>query len=121
MAQNLNSKQVANLAQMMNYNTVLSPLLLSLLLALGGAFTTINYSSNKLVRSRFSCMSATKFRMARDDNQNKKKKSIQDRSQAETLSLIQDIVQAAVEAGPRAAPTRTLQAYLAFSRTGKHS
>jgi len=116
-AQNLNSKQVANLAQMMNYNTVLSPLLLSLLLALGGAFTTINYSSNKLVRSRFSCMSATKFRMARDDNQNKKKKSIQDRSQAETLSLIQDIVQAAVEAGPRAAPTRTLQAYLAFSRT----
>lgn len=46
-----------------------------------------------------------------------KKKSVRDRTQQEAVSLIQDIVQASVEAGPRAGPARTLQAYLALTRT----
>ncbi len=45
------------------------------------------------------------------------KKSVQDRTQEEAASLIQDIIQAAVEAGPRAGPARTFQAYLAFRAT----
>lgn len=45
------------------------------------------------------------------------KKTIADRTQAETRALIQDIVKAAVEAGPRAGPARTIQAYRAVSRT----
>ena len=46
-----------------------------------------------------------------------KKRSVRDRSSQEAVSLIRDIVQAAYEAGPRAAPSRTLQAYIAISRT----
>ena len=40
-----------------------------------------------------------------------------DRTQQETIELIQDVLQATIEAGPRAGPRRTFQAYLAFSRT----
>jgi aarF domain-containing kinase len=46
-----------------------------------------------------------------------KKRSVRDRSSQEAVSLIRDIVQAAFDAGPRAAPSRTLQAYIAISRT----
>jgi aarF domain-containing kinase len=42
---------------------------------------------------------------------------VADRTQEETTALIQDIIQAAVEAGPQAGPARTFQAYLAFSDT----
>jgi len=49
--------------------------------------------------------------------QRRPKKTVQDRTQEETLSLIRDIVEAAVDAGPRAGPARTLQAYLAITRT----
>jgi hypothetical protein len=45
------------------------------------------------------------------------KKSVQDRTQEEAVSLIRDVVQAVYEAGPRAGPARTLQAYLAVTRT----
>ncbi|KAL3778550.1 hypothetical protein ACHAWO_012038 [Cyclotella atomus] len=45
------------------------------------------------------------------------KRTIRDRSPEETISLVRDITQAALEAGPRAAPSRTLQAYIAISRT----
>lgn len=45
------------------------------------------------------------------------KKSVQDRTQEEALSLIRDMVQAAVESGPRAGPARTFQAYMAITRT----
>lgn len=45
------------------------------------------------------------------------KRTIRDRSPEETISLVRDITQAAFEAGPRAAPSRTLQAYIAISRT----
>lgn len=47
----------------------------------------------------------------------RKKRSVRDRSTQEALTLIRDITQAALDAGPRAAPSRTLQAYLAISRT----
>jgi Predicted unusual protein kinase len=40
-----------------------------------------------------------------------------DRTQAEVQSLLQDILKAIIEAGPRAGPARTLQAYQAFTRT----
>lgn len=49
--------------------------------------------------------------------QRKKKKSVQDRTQQETISLIQDVIKAVFDAGPRAGPARTLQAYQAISRT----
>ena len=45
------------------------------------------------------------------------KKSVADRTPEETASLIRDVVQATVEAGPRAGPARTVQAYLALTRT----
>ena len=45
------------------------------------------------------------------------KRSVQDRSSEEALSLIRDVTQAAMQAGPRSAPLRTLQAYVALSRT----
>ena len=47
----------------------------------------------------------------------KPKKTVADRTQAETNSLIRDIIQAAIEAGPRAGPVRTMQAYSALIRT----
>ena len=47
----------------------------------------------------------------------KPKKSIRDRTQAEAQSLIRDIIKATIDAGPRAGPARTLQAYVAVSRT----
>ena len=37
------------------------------------------------------------------------KRTLQDRSSEEAVSLLRDIVQAAYEAGPRAAPSRTIQ------------
>jgi aarF domain-containing kinase len=45
------------------------------------------------------------------------KKTVADRTQAETTSLIRDIIQASIEAGPRAGPARTIQAYSALMRT----
>lgn len=47
----------------------------------------------------------------------KPKKSIRDRTQAEAQSLIRDITKAAIDAGPRAGPARTFQAYVAITRT----
>ncbi len=47
----------------------------------------------------------------------KPKKTVADRTQAETNALIRDIIQAAIEAGPRAGPARTIQAYNALIRT----
>ena len=45
------------------------------------------------------------------------KKSVSDRTPEETASLIRDVLQATVEAGPRAGPARTFQAYVALTRT----
>ncbi|KAL7490951.1 hypothetical protein ACHAWT_000525 [Skeletonema menzelii] len=45
------------------------------------------------------------------------KKSVRERTSEEAVSLIRDVVQAAFDAGPRAAPSRTLQAYIAITRT----
>lgn len=47
----------------------------------------------------------------------KPKKSLSDRTQEETTALIRDVIQAAIEAGPRAGPARTIQAYSAIVRT----
>jgi aarF domain-containing kinase len=47
----------------------------------------------------------------------RRKKSVQDRTQDEAISLVKDVVQAVYEAGPRAGPARTLQAYMAVTTT----
>lgn len=47
----------------------------------------------------------------------RRRKTVSDRTQQEATALIQDIIQAAVDAGPRAGPVRTFQAYRAFSET----
>ena len=52
-----------------------------------------------------------------DENSRKPKKSVRDRTQEEAISLIRDIIQAAVDAGPQAGPVRTFQAYRAFTET----
>lgn len=52
-------------------------------------------------------------------SRSQRKKSVTDRSQEEAVALIQDIVQAAIDAGPRAGPARTFQAYRAFADTFK--
>ena len=44
---------------------------------------------------------------------------MQDRTPQEAASLVQDIIKAAVDAGPRAGPARTLQAYRAFATTAQ--
>jgi aarF domain-containing kinase len=46
-------------------------------------------------------------------------KSVRDRTQEETFSLIKDVLRAAVDAGPRAGPARTMQAYRAFATTAQ--
>jgi len=45
------------------------------------------------------------------------KKSVSDRSAEEFQSLVRDIINAVAEAGPRAGPARTIQAYVALTRT----
>mmetsp|Transcript_18375 Transcript_18375/g.25892 ORF Transcript_18375/g.25892 Transcript_18375/m.25892 type:complete len:574 (+) Transcript_18375:141-1862(+) len=47
----------------------------------------------------------------------KNPKSVRDRTPQETQALIRDLIQASIDAGPRAAPTRTFQAYIALTRT----
>ena len=42
---------------------------------------------------------------------------MRDRTQQEAVSLVRDVLQTAVDAGPRAGPARTLQAARAFART----
>ena len=49
----------------------------------------------------------------------KRKKTVQDRSREEARSLIHDIVRSVAEAGPRAGPQRTFQAYRAFDQTAR--
>jgi len=48
---------------------------------------------------------------------NEGKKKVSDRTQEEAASLIQDIIQALVDAGPQAGPVRTFQAVSAFRET----
>mmetsp|Transcript_15395 Transcript_15395/g.22720 ORF Transcript_15395/g.22720 Transcript_15395/m.22720 type:complete len:559 (-) Transcript_15395:269-1945(-) len=62
-------------------------------------------------------MSSTSSSGSSSNGNSGRKKTVRDRTQAETRSLIQDIVQALVEAGPRAGPARTIQAYVALTRT----
>merc|ERR1719148_256983 len=45
------------------------------------------------------------------------KRTLQDRTSTEAIELIQDVLKSAFEAGPRAAPSRTFQAYIAITRT----
>jgi aarF domain-containing kinase len=47
----------------------------------------------------------------------RRKKTVSDRTQQEAAALIQDIIQTAMDAGPKAGPARTFQAYRAFSET----
>ena len=54
-----------------------------------------------------------------DNNRNRRKKSLADRSRQEAVDLIRDILKAAVEAGPRAGPARTLEAYRAVAQTAQ--
>ncbi|KAI2495999.1 ABC1 family-like protein [Fragilaria crotonensis] len=47
----------------------------------------------------------------------RRKKSVQERTPEEAVSLIKDVLTAVMEAGPRAGPARTLQAYRALTST----
>jgi len=110
----------------MKFNFVVKKLSLSFILCANlfdefGAFTlyhppavsdsrSLNSNSNKQYNH-------TPLFMSTSTAPRKAKKSVSDRTQAETTSLIRDIVQAAVEAGPRAGPVRTMQAYSAVVRT----
>ena len=53
---------------------------------------------------------------SKNDNR-RVKKTVRDRTNEEALSLIRDVVQAGVEAGPRAGVIRSLQAYYAVTST----
>ena len=67
-----------------------------------------------------SCQSLTFLKSSAENTSGstrRPKKSVQDRTQEEALNLIRDMVQAAVESGPRAGPARTFQAYMAVTRT----
>lgn len=62
-------------------------------------------------------MSTPSENIPNNNNQRKKAKTLADRTQQEAIDLVQDIIKAAVDAGPRAGPARTFQAYKAFSET----
>ena len=74
--------------------------------------STLNRNNNLLkVTSSTSSSSST------NGNNKKRKRTVSDRTQEETVSLIKDIIQAAVDAGPQAGPLRTFQAAKAFRAT----
>lgn len=77
-----------------------------------------NSNNNSSDRSSAST-SASKSASASSSNtsRRRRKKTLQDRTQQETISLLQDVLTAVVDAGPRAGPARTLQAYRAISST----
>lgn len=74
-------------------------------------------TASALASSTSSSSSSSSTRDVQQPRNNKKRKSIQDRTQAEFVDLTQDIIKTIVEAGPRAGPTRTFQAYLAVTNT----
>jgi len=86
---------------------------------LGPANPTYSYTPSG--RQRETAIFSTPLPSTGGSNNDKKsrkvKKSVTDRTQEEAVSLIQDIIKAAVDAGPQAGPARTLQAYMAFSDT----
>lgn len=49
----------------------------------------------------------------------RRQKTFADRTPEEAIDLIKDVIQTAVDAGPRAGPRRTFQAYLAFTDTAR--
>ena len=61
--------------------------------------------------------SSTSSSSSTNGNDKKRKRTLSDRTQEETVSLIKDIIQAAVDAGPQAGPLRTFQAAKAFRAT----
>lgn len=65
-------------------------------------------------QSTFAALSSSK---SSTTTTSRAKKSVRERTSEEAVSLIRDVVQAAFDAGPRAAPSRTLQAYIAITRT----
>lgn len=67
--------------------------------------------------SAFSSQSGGTGRTPSPNRPRRKQKTIRDRTQQEAASLVRDIIQTAVDAGPRAGPARTLQAARAFART----
>lgn len=75
---------------------------------------TIHSNTHSTSTSALSMSSTT---TVQNNSKRKFKKSVVDRSEEEIRALIQDILQAAIDAGPKAGPARTFQAYQAFSRT----
>lgn len=77
----------------------------------------VEFASSPVRRYPTTALASTPFSDSGQGNSRKPKKSVTDRTQEEAISLIQDIIQAAVDAGPQAGPARTFQAYKAFSET----
>ena len=76
--------------------------------------STLNRNNNLLkVTSSTSSSSSS----STNGNNKKRKRTVSDRTQEESASLIKDIIQAAVDAGPQAGPLRTFQAAKAFRAT----
>lgn len=74
--------------------------------------------SNRPPETRHPAFSGSNFDSDKGSTK-RRKKSVSDRTPQEAVKLIQDIIKAAVEAGPRAGPARTLQAYRAFQTTAQ--
>jgi len=88
--------------------------------------TSIRVAAPTIARKAFSSSDATSASAApprttssSSTTRRRPKKTISDRTQQEAASLVQDVIQAAVDAGPRAGPRRTLQAYAAFVSTSQ--
>lgn len=77
--------------------------------------TSNDVSKNPWRISRASSNAATLF--SRPSTSSTRKKTFQDRTPEETTALFRDLLQAAVEAGPRAGPLRAWQAYRAVDAT----
>jgi hypothetical protein len=93
------------------------------------AFTVVVRRQSPSLNSRQQTSSPTSLHVFSSDSMNtrnrrvsvssrtRRRKTVADRTQEEAISLMRDVVRAAVEAGPRAGPQRTLQAYRAFATT----
>ena len=68
---------------------------------------------------RTSSSTSTSSKTTQRQRRRQPSKTLSDRTTDEFRHLIRDLIQTAVEAGPRVGPARTLQAYLAFSQTAR--
>jgi aarF domain-containing kinase len=92
----------------------------AVLLVLAAVVSSSSASAFVQPRSSFSLIEIKTQLAATSSPQTKPrppKRTLQDRTPEEATNLLRDVIRAAYDAGPRAAPARTFQAYIAIAQT----